>query len=276
MVVQNNFDSKKLDESKAYNAKQMAYTEMIESQSKVNALGARQQELYTQIGATQEELDAEKEKADAAWAQYNAEQLTYKAAIGGVLTSIRECNALEENLRLMSQNRDEDPDKTIVYAEGAKFFAQLALAKMQEHDELLTKKRSLIRPDNLRVHQLINVLKNMRAEQSNVLEDFHAAKNNYSAKKAEFDRLNARYHRIVENGEVDDELSVRPKKLEFDERLLMIAKIPEEHWDNCEIEQRADGKIDIYYGGARNRRHGHVVLENNEVSFSREPALIDA
>ena len=56
----------------------------------------------------------------------------------------------------------------------------------------------------------------------------------------------------------------------------MKAKIPEEHWDNCEIEQRADGKIDIYYGGARNRRHGHVVLENNEVSFSREPALIDA
>ena len=276
MVVQNNFDSKKLDESKAYNAKQMAYAEMVKSQNKVEALGAKQNELYIQIGSTQEELDAEKEKANAAWAQYNAEQLTYKAAIGGVLTSIKECNALEENLRLMSQDKDEDPNKAVVYAEGAKFFAQLALAKMQEHDELLTKKRSLIRPDNLRVHQLVNVLKNMRAEQSNVLEDYHAAKNNYSAKKAEFDRLNARYHRIVEGGGEYADVSVRPKRLEFDEGLLVLASIPEKYWDGCEIEQRADGKIDIYYGGARDRRHGHVVLENNEVAFSREPALMDA
>lgn len=272
-VAQDNFDSKKFDVAKAYRAKQAAYSEVAESQEKLAELKTKLDELYINIGTTQEQYNLERDRNDAEWSQYNAGQLQLKADIGKKITSIKECNALAENFRLMSENEDEDPDKALVYADGSKFFTQLALTKMREHDEMISKKRAMIRPDNSRADQLLASLKAMRAEQKELLEEYHIAKNIHSSKKANLDRLQQKYERVRDGSSDDDtsEFSARPKRLEPNERLFVLAGIPEKYWDHCSIEQRADGKIDFYYGGTSSTNHGHVILADEEVIYSRDP-----
>ena len=294
--------------NEAYAAKQKAFDRMIKSEDKLNELGVKQNEIYIQISIIKQDLIDEKKRNDKAYSDYRARRDELSTLIGEKIARAKECDALGSNFLLMSQDRKEDPNKAAVYAEGARFFAQLSLKMNQERNRLLKEKRGLKRPNYEKYQQMSDKLNAMRAEQECILEDFHAAKNAYSINKAEFERLNAIYKSvraqnenssydkggdtaIVNNASADDATlaaveiiasaiekcsaqennSARPKKLEFDIELVTLANIPEEYWKDCEIEERADGEIDIFYGGVRNKKHGHAVIKDGNVTFNREP-----
>ena len=40
------------------------------------------------------------------------------------------------------------------------------------------------------------------------------------------------------------------------------------------MERRADGKVDIYYGGGKNARHGHAIVAGNVIEYSRKPKKV--
>lgn len=268
MVIPNdNFDL-----TKANHAKQAAYGEMAKVQEKMNALSNDINEQTAEINERQAEFDELKKRQQDEWDKYNTAQLALKKEIGGRITAIKECNTLEENLRLMSENEDEDPNKAEIYDLGANFFAGLASEKMLERDQLITKKRSMIRPDSNRSTQLLELLKSLRSERSELLNDYHALKNEFSLKKANFDRMKSKYD-AIKNGTGEDSYDFRPITLDnlTNERLLVDAGIPSEYHETCTIKQRSDGKIDIYYGGSLEMEHGHVIMENEKVIFSRNP-----
>ena len=267
MVASSNFDL-----TKASHAKQAAYHEMSQVQEKMNALSAVINERTDEINQRQAEYEELKRQNQEEWAKYNEAQLAMKAEIGGKITGIKECNALEENLRLMAEDQSEDKNKSEVYANGAGFFARLASDKMLERDQLITKKRAMMRPDNTRLAQLLEHLKQLRKERGELLSDYHALKNELSLKKANFDRMKDKYN-AIKNGTEETTYDFRPIILDNLENkgLLVDAGIPSEYHESCTIKERSDGKVDIYYGGSLDMEHGHVIYENGEVLFSRDP-----
>lgn len=259
---------------KAAHAKQAAYNEMAKVQSEMSALSKEISDRTAEIDERQTELNELKSQTDKEWKSYNDYQLSLKAKIGDVITSIKECNALSENFKLMSEDKSEEQAKASIYAEGADFFSRLASQKMIERDQLITKKRSAIRPDNNgRAAQLIENLKRLRKERASRLNDYHALKSELSLKKTNFDRLNNHYNAIKNGIEEESDYTFRPITLDnsLNKRLLLDANIPEEYHKTCTIKQRSDGKIDIYYGGSLEMEHGHTILENSKVVFSRKP-----
>lgn len=258
---------------KAYHEKQAAYNEMKDSQAKMLELQTQQAELFYHINDVQAQYDDAKAKQDASWKAYNTEILGIKAEIGKKITSGKEAAKLEEELRQKSENPDEDPAKALIYAKGADFFGKLNLENMTERDALISKKRTMIRPDNSMTYKILTSLKNLRKEHGELLEKYHTAKNDYSLKKTNFDRLEARYLKIKQGDEPsndDSSMSSRPQKI-HDERLLVQAEVPEKYWDSCSMRQRADGKIDIYYGENEATDHGHIVLSGDTIEYARRP-----
>lgn len=258
---------------KAMHAKQAAYEEMSEVQQKLSALGAEISEKTDEINQRQTELDQLNEQSDKEWDDYNQAQMTIKGQIGDVITSINECNALKENLERMA-NDESERGKANVYTKGAEFFSRLASKKMLEKDQLISKKRSMIRPDHsAKAHQLVEALKQLRRDRGNRLNDYHALKNELSLKNTNFNRLNSRFHALRDGSSDEEAISFRPIILNNVENkgLLLKAGIPEEFHETCIIKQRSDGKIDIYYGDSSVARHGHVIIENDNIVFSREP-----
>ncbi|MBR3324055.1 hypothetical protein IKG24_00755 [Candidatus Saccharibacteria bacterium] len=268
MVIPNdNFDL-----TKANHAKQAAYGEMVKVQEKMDALSSSINDQTAEINERQLEFNELKKQQQAEWEKYNTAQLALKEEIGGKITAIKECDALEENFRLMSENADEDRNKAEIYASGANFFARLASEKMIERDQLISKKRSMIRPDTDRSARLLEHLKSLRSERNELLNDYHALKNEFSLKKANFDRMKSKYD-AIKNGTEENSYDFRPIILDnlTNKRLLVDAGIPSEYHETCKIEQRSDGKIDIYYGGSLEMKHGHIIMENGKNIFSRDP-----
>ena len=267
MIVVSNFDL-----AKASHAKQAAYNEMAKVQEKMSALSTKISERTAEINERQAEFDAVKKQQEEDWNKYNDGQLALKAEIGNKIVSVKECNTLEENFRFKAES-EEDPNKSEIYILGADFFARLASEKMIERDQLISKKRSMMRPDNTRANQLLEHLKTLRSERDELLSDYHALKSELSIKKANFDRQKSKYE-AVKNGttsEVVHDFRPTPLDNKENERLLVEAGIPSEFRESCSIRKRQDGKIDIYYGGSCRVEHGHVVIEDGNVVYSREP-----
>ena len=263
--MNDNFELKK-----AYHAKQVAYDEMSNAREKLSDSSQALSDKYAEAEKLQAEYDVSKAKQDKAWQDYNVRQLEIKDKIAGKITAITECNILSDNLKLMSENPEEDPNKAEIYMEGSKFFATFAKQQMVERDNLITAKRHMPRPDNHASEQLLSRLKLVRAEHASILEEYHISKNEFAMKKRNFDRLNEKYNNIL-NGEFANTYTNRPERLEIDEGLLLNADIPEEHWHNCSIKKRLDGRIDIYYGADEDTSHGHVVMLGDEIEYARLP-----
>ncbi len=254
---------------RAYHAKQSAYKEMAEARDKMNGLHAELTKKYAECEDLQNEYNQAKADVDAAWEQYNADMLAMKEKIGEKITSVSECNKLEENMQLMAENKEEIPAKAEVYEEARQFFAKLAAQKLVERDELIAKKRALERPDDTQRNRMLARLKQLRTEHSEILEKYHNAKNDYSLKRQVFEQEKAKYDRS--RGMEVEAKSSRPVELGYNEGLLMKSSIPEKYWSNCRIEQRADGKIDFYYGADVNVKHGHVVMASDGSIEHRRP-----
>lgn len=270
MVVVSNFDL-----AKAGHEKQAAYEAMSQVETKMRELSTKITKKSTEIDKRQAEYDEQQREDKAKWDAYNSAQVAKKAEIGAKIVSIKKCNALEQNLRLMSENPDEDESKKEVYLAGAAFYRKLASEKMVERDHLIQEKRNMIRPDPTRSRDLLENLKQLRKERKDLQEDYRATKSEYSLKRTNFDRMKEKYHAVMNGTKETNEFSFIPKTLdnEKNRRLLMDAGIPEEFHDSCTIKQRANNTIDIYYGGDNlDIEHGHIVIENGEVSFAREPA----
>lgn len=268
MVIPNdNFDL-----TKANHAKQAAYGEMVKVQEKMDALSSSINDQTAEINERQLEFNELKKQQQAEWDKYNTAQLTLKEEIGGKITAIKECDVLEENLRLMSENTNEDRNKAEIYALGANFFARLASEKMIERDQLISKKRSMIRPDTDRSTRLLEHLKSLRSERNELLSDYHALKNEFSLKRANFDRMKSKYD-AIKNGTEENSYDFRPITLDnlTNKGLLVDAGVPSEYHETCTIKQRSDGKIDIYYGGSLEMEHGHIIIEEGKTIFSRDP-----
>ncbi len=260
---------------KVKHAKQAAYDEMAEVERKMSALLREVSEKTNEIDQHQSELDKLNEQKDNEWSDFSQAQLAIKSQIGDVFTSIDECNALKKKFELMANDESEVPGKAIVYAKGAEFFSRLASEKTIEKDQLITKKRAMMRPDHYsaKIHQLVEALKKLRQDRGDRLNDYHALKNELNLKKANFDRLNSKYL-ALKNGSSDGKtISFRPIKLKNDENkgLLLNAGIPEEFHETCTIKKRSDGIIDIYYGEDSETKHGHVIIKNGCIVYSRKP-----
>lgn len=263
------------DLAKARHAKQAAYNEMTQAQEKMNARSLLVDDHYTEINRRQAEYDRLKKQNDEEWEKYNEAQMLLKTKIGDKIAGIKESNRLEEQFMALVNNESDDSGKKEIYLKGADFFDRLAAEKMIERDQLITKKRMMIRPDTARATNVLENLKKLRKEHGELLEDFHAAKNDFNAKKANFDRIKEKYE-AIKNGKDDStesSFSFRPKKLDNSscERLLVEVEMPEKYRESCSISQRVDGKIDIYYGGSEEMTHGHIVIEDGEVTYRREP-----
>lgn len=259
---------------KARHAKQAAYDEMAEVERKMSALAKEVSEKTNEIDQRQGELDKLNEQNDKEWSDYHKAQLAIKSQIGDVFTSIRECDALKKKFELMANDESEVPGKAVIYAKGAEFFSRLASEKTLEKDQLITKKRAMIRPDHsTKIHQLVEALKKLRQDRGDRLNDYHALKNELSLKKANFDRLNSKYLALKNGSSDENTISFRPIILKNDENkgLLLKAGIPEEFHETCTIKKRSDGRIDIYYGEDSETRHGHVIIENDRIVYSRKP-----
>lgn len=260
---------------KAFHAKQAAYDEMTKAREKMSILQQSMTQKYLETEKLQKEYDESRKKQDDEWQEYNDAQLKLKEQIGQKIVSVKECNVLEENFNLMAENPDEDPAKAEVYREGAELFATMAMQKMVERDNLIALKRSVSRPDNYASRQILATLKLARKEHADILEEYHNAKNEFTIKKQNFDRLNEKYNNLrnsdVGNNDESNTYTNRPERLEIDERLLVKAEVPEEYWNNCSIRRRVDGRIDIYYGGDDENSHGHVVIFDDKIEYARLP-----
>lgn len=259
---------------KAKHAKQAAYDEMAEVERKMSVLLAEVSEKTNEIDQHQNELDKLNEQRNKEWSDYNQAQLAIKSRIGDVITSIKECDALKKKFELMANDESEAASKAIIYAKGAEFFSRLASEKTVEKDQLITKKRAMMRPDrSTKACQLVEALKKLRQDRGDRLNDYHALKNELSLKKANFDRLNSKYLALKNGSSDENTISFRPIILKNDENkgLLLNAGIPEKFHETCTIKKRSDGRIDIYYGEDSETKHGHVIIENDCIVYSREP-----
>lgn len=256
---------------KAFHEVQVAQNEMEDSRIKMLKLQTEQNESYHRINEMQEQYSSAKEEQDAAWEQYKTQGQELYRLIGESITSGKEAAKLEESMKLMASDPDEEYAKTIIYLKGAEFFGRLNLENMTERDRLISKKRNLVRPDNSKCEKMLAFLKKARTEHAEILERYHAAKNDYSLKKANYDRLNAKYLGIKHPNTYEDGPTSRPVKI-YDENLLKKAGVPNDEWDKCDMERRADGKVDIYYGMTDTMTHGHIVMNGETVEYAREPA----
>ena len=266
-IVDNSFDSKR-----AYHAMQAAQQNMQEAQVAMNDAKRKSDEIYREIGELQAQHDKLKDSKDTEWEIFSERIVKAKSKIGDIIEAINACNAQEENFKKLSEQTKHIETKAI-YEEATRFFSKLASAKMLERDDLIVKKRNMQSPDMTMLMEMRKKLKQLRTEQEDIVEAYHMAKNEFSLKKAAYDRAKAKYE-STKNPEAKQDVSnfsSRPKTMDLDESLLKLAGIPEQEWNSCTMERRADGKVDIYYGGKKGVRHGHVVVTGNTVEFSRKP-----
>lgn len=265
--------SSSFDLKRAYHAMQVARQNMLDAQQKMQDGQRRATEIYNEIGDMQAQHDKLKEAKDSEWDIFSEEITKAKAKIGNKIEAINTCNAQEESFKKLAAETDHAETKA-VYDEAARFFSKLAAEKMLERDDLIAKKRQMVSPDMSMLKEMREKLKNLRSEQNDILEAYHEAKNEFSLKKASYDRAVLKYEgaKSPDTKQDVDGFSSRPKAMELDKGLLKLAEVPEENWNSSKMERRADGKVDIYYGGERGIRHGHAVVANdNTVEYSRKP-----
>lgn len=264
MINQDNFLSKK-----AYHAMLAARDEMLKAEKKKSLKNDIAAKKYQIVDELQKSYDEAGERKDEKWKEYNNEQLKCKEEIHEIIVTISVCNENEDSLRIKAADPSTDPSSARVYLEGAEFYKSLAKKLMVERDEAIAKKRAMPRPDNHECEQILENLKAARADHAEALEEYHSAKNEFTLRKMDFDRLKKKYDAIRYGGQDDSTCTNRPKRLENDERLLMEANIPEDDWSICAMYERADGRVDIYIGDGAD--HGHVVMHNGQVEYSRLP-----
>ncbi len=260
---------------KAYHEKQVAYDEMIASREKMFALKQALMLKNSEAEKLQAEYEDSRAKQDESWKEYNDAQLKLKEQIGDILSSINECNKLAETLSQTAQKPDEKPAVAKVYTDGAKFFASMAKRNIVERDRLLALKRNAPRPDNHQSRQILDALKNVRAEIANVSDDYHGAKNEFTAKRQNFERLNEEFKALRNNANAEIVHTNQPKKLENNEGLLVKFNIPKEYWDSCTMKERTDGRIDIYYGSSDQTYHGHAIISGDQIEYNRLPQTVN-
>lgn len=268
--VSNDFELKR-----AYHAMQAAEQAMQESQEKMQQAKRKADEIYHEIGDLQAQHDKLKASKDDEWESYSDRLVKMKLKVGEKIEAVNTCNEQEERFKALSKDSQSDELKA-VFDEAARFFSKLAYQKMVERDDLIAKKRQIACPDMAPLKELRNKLKGLRAEQEEIVEHYHETKNDFNLRKNSFERAKAKYE-SVKNPETEqdiDSFSSRPKAMELDEDLLKLAGIPKESWSNCTMQRRADGRVDIYYGGDESTHHGHVILAGNLIEFSREPKKI--
>lgn len=263
------------ESKKAYHAMQAAFHEMTDSQQKRNSAQKKALDIYNEIGSMQAQLDKAQAELSAEWDEFNNKLNSFSEQIRLKIEAINLCNTEEEFFKTKAEDCSEEEQRT-VYAEATRFFSKLASQKMLERDDLITKKRQLIAPDNSRVKEMIEKLKMLRSEQEDIVEFYHEAKNAFNLKKSSYDRLKAKYDSLKNSDSSQDvgTFSSRPRTMELDEDLLRLAKIPEEYWDDCKMSRRADGIVDIYYGGKEGVHHGHAVVDGESLKFNRKPKII--
>lgn len=265
-----NFDSKR-----AYHAMQAAQQLMQESNAAMVAARHKSNQIYQEIGDLQSQCNKLQSLKNEEWKLFSVEFEKAKAAIGEKIDAINVCNVQEESFKALARE-EQSKERKAVYEETARFFSKLSSQKMLERDDLIAKKRQMVRPDMSVLDDMRKRLENLRMEQEEIVEAYHEAKNDFSLKKAKFDRVKANYEstKNPEGAQSTNTFSSRPKVMEPDKSLLESAKIPEEDWDNCTVKRRADGKIDIYYGGKKNIRHGHTIVTRNTVEYARKPEKV--
>ncbi|MBQ3271090.1 hypothetical protein IJH10_00595 [Candidatus Saccharibacteria bacterium] len=265
--------SSSFDLKRAYHAMQVARQNMLDAQQKMQDGQRRAAEIYNEIGDMQAQHDKLKEAKDSEWDTFSEEITKAKAKIGDIIEAINACNTQEESFKRL-ETETEHVETKAIYDKAARFFSKLAAEKMLERDDLIAKKRQMVSPDMSMLKEMREKLKNLRAEQDDILEAYHEAKNEFNLKKASYDRARAKYEgaKNPDTKQDVDDFSSRPKAMELDKDLLKLAEVPEENWDSSKMERRVDGKVDIYYGGKSGVRHGHAVIaKNNTVEYSRKP-----
>lgn len=269
-IIDTSFDTKR-----AYHAMQAAQQNMQDSEKKMLDAKHKMAEIYNEIGDLQAQHDKLKDSKDTEWEIFSEEIAKMKVKIGEKIEAVKACNTQEENFRKMAHEAEEADNAELkaVYDEATRFFSKLASQKMLERDDLIAKKRKAVSPDMSMLKEMREKLKVLRTEQTEIVEQYHEAKNEFSLKKTSYDRMKAKYENMKNSDTKQDvsDFSSRPKTMELDENLLKLAEIPKTDWDSCTMERRADGKVDIYYGGRKGVRHGHVVVTGNTVEFSRKP-----
>lgn len=264
------------ESKRAFHAMQAAQKVMQESQDRMMTAQHKTTEIYHEIGDLQADFDKAKLAKDAEWAEFTEKLESAKLQIGEKINAITICNQKEEEFKKLSEDKELPEEHRAIYAEGMRFFSKLASQKMLERDDLITKKRQMVAPDMSKLTEMKERLKSLRKEQEEILEQYHEAKSDFGLRKASFDRAKAKYD-ALKNPDSNQDISAfssRPQRMELDKSLLTLAKIPKEYWTNCTMERRADGKVDIYYGGAEGIRHGHAIIAGDSVEFSRKPEKV--
>lgn len=269
-IIDTSFDTKR-----AYHAMQAAQQIMQDSEKKMLDAKHKMTEIYNEIGDLQAQHDKLKDSKDTEWEIFSEEIAKMKVKIGEKIEAVKACNTQEENFRKMAHEAEEANDAELksVYDESARFFSKLASQKMLERDDLIAKKRKAVSPDMSMLKEMREKLKALRTEQTEIVEQYHEAKNEFSLKKTSYDRMKAKYESMKNPDAKQDvsDFSSRPKTMEPDEDLLRLAGIPEEEWEDCTVSRRADGKIDIYHGDKKDVRHGHVIVTGNTIEYARKP-----
>ncbi len=258
---------------RAFHAMQAARQTMQESQEKMQNLQHKASDIYHEIGDLQAQHDKLKESKNLEWEDFSKRLAEMTKKVGEKIDAVNTCNEQEEQFRKMAKETDSE-ERRLVYEESARFFSKLASQKMLERDDLIAKKRQISSPDMSVLKEMREKLKNLRDEQQEILESYHEAKSDFSLKKTSFDRMKAKYEsaKTPEQNQDASAFSSRPKAMELDPNLLELADVPKKDWDNCEMERRVDGKVDVFYGGEETVRHGHVVIDkNNRVEYARKP-----
>ena len=263
------------DSKRAYHAMQAAQQIMQESNEKMLAARRKSEQIYHEIGDLQNQCNRLQASKNEEWKVFSTEFNKIKALVGEKIDAVAACYEQEESFRALAKE-EKSKERQSIYEETAKFFSKLSSQKMLERDDLIVKKRQMVRPDMTMLEEMRKRLENLREEQNDIVEAYHQAKSDFSLKKAAFDRAKSKYENTKnpEQKQDVDANSSRPKTMELDESLLKLAGVPEEDWESCTMERRADGKVDIYYGGGKNARHGHAIVAGNVIEYSRKPKKV--
>ena len=275
MINVNEFkeQQEEFEKKKAFHALEVARNDMSEAYKDMEKLRNIQDNDWQEVNRLQGEYEEELEAQRRAWEDYNNSQLAMKGDIAQKIASIEECNRLEVEFANLAE---ATPELAEVHSAVSNFAAKLAKEKLVERDELIAKKRSMPRPDDSIAQTKLGKLKLARAKHQESRERYHHTKNVYTLKREEYDRLAEKYRALTSpDNTTTNTYSSCPKPLLDNEKLskLKEAGIPQEYWEDAEVEQRANQTVDIYYARSLGEGHGHVVIDaNSKIVYHRSPS----
>lgn len=250
----------------AYKEKQAAYDQFNAIRKEMQELNVELQERYAEIGMLQKLYDDVHTRSQVEWEAHKQALNDFDERITNTLGIIQESKDLEEKFKILASEDGVSEEKAEFYLDAAEYFRQKNVDLLEKKDALLKEKRSQKRPDCAERDDLLNALKQKRAEHSKLTEKYHTLKEKCSKERAIFEQSKERYYDLLDF----ENLSAEDAKKARKEEILEKAQIPQDFWESAIVKEYDDGTIHIYYGADKDHAHGHVEF-NGEVLYSREP-----